>query len=153
SSGGKVTNSGTIKVNSFTADAIQFTGAAGGTVTNTGANALIFSQYGSAISIANAGTVINSGSIRGYNNYGVVLGSGSINNSGNILAAYKAIKLGSDGTVTNTGAIQSFYGISSAGTGTVFNAGTIFGSFGNGIDLAGGGYISNSSTGTITAGA
>src|SRR5262249_15119123 len=109
-----ITNTGTIKArhtvgsNTFStsADGIDLNSGTHGTytntVTNTGANALIFGDWNGIYAKQNL-DVTNSGSIRGYLNFGVAMNAGSVSNSNYIEGSYYGIRITSSGSVNNSG--------------------------------------------------
>ncbi|MGR8932237.1 MAG: autotransporter domain-containing protein [Gammaproteobacteria bacterium] len=81
-----------------------------------------------AIKLNGEGSVTNSGNVK--SGVGIYLKGGRVSNSGNINAA-NGIEIVGDGTVENSGTINSSYltGISISGEGSVTNGGTISGEF------------------------
>jgi hypothetical protein len=137
---------------------------AGGSVTNL-SGGMITGSSGVLLYHA-AATVVNAGSIAGSPNYGVGValfaGSSLTNQSGGTITGYDGIFIVSGRYVTNQtgGAILgAFRGVyAAAGFVTVVNAGSIAidGSYAArapiGVYLAGGGYLTNQSSGTISGG-
>jgi hypothetical protein len=142
---GQVTNSKLIKG----ANGILVGGA--GTITN---NASIDATSGDAVGIGHGGKVTNAaGQSIGGTAGGVIItgASGTVTNSGAILASATsgiAVELGDGGAVSNVTASSLIqggdYGVwAPDGSATVNNAGRIVGGNAAGIDIGGGGQVTN----------
>ncbi|HEX3860168.1 MAG TPA: Ig-like domain-containing protein [Stellaceae bacterium] len=148
----------------------------GGTLDNAGTGLLTGGQYGAVIAGA-VGTVVNLGTIEatGARGVGLRILSGTINNQGDIQGVAAGVKLDTPAIVTNSGHIAGDYaidlthggdvvntgaiigvtdGIYASGSGTVLNSASILASdsLGIGINLTGGGGITNNAGGVIEGG-
>jgi hypothetical protein len=156
SSGGVVTNWGTIGATGATGVGVLMSG---GTVTNQSGGAI--TGYVGIYMGGSGGAVTNSGSITGLVSAAIVT-SGSINNkSGGTMSMSSAVSaltayVGHGGSVTNAGKITNGgYGsaaVAIGGGGTVTNSGTISASntFEAAVYVTNGGTVTNSGTLTVT---
>lgn len=152
-----ITNAGTLQATNLVrgAYAVAVNGAA--TITNTGSAALITGDGG--ISIALAGTILNSGEILvapgGYTPVQIG-GSGYVANldAGAVIAGFGGVSIGQAGTVENAGTITLsatggvYFGVDINAAGTVVNTGTaaLISGYTGGVSIAQGGTVSNAGT-------
>src|SRR5690242_5979588 len=119
----------------------------GGNIVNY-ASAIIFGDVGVAISRYTtadpAGTVVNSGYIRGGT--GVVLLAGAVTNNAAALIGgnYAAVSIAQGGTITNYGTLHgTVHGIELYSGGGVTNSGTVLATSASGVLLSHGGIVHN----------
>ncbi|MFS2108614.1 autotransporter-associated beta strand repeat-containing protein [Sphingomonas sp. Sphisp140] len=161
---GSVSNSHAPGAVVLSADGVQLSIVAGGTVTSTATSgADVAAVYASAANatVNNAGT-INSGGFEGGGNgsHGIyAAGALALTNSGNIFGvpAGSAATVRNNGvfafdvsTVTNTGTITGGWdGLFLASGGTVSNSGTLLGNLYAGVEIGGDATITNNIGGSI----
>jgi hypothetical protein len=128
---------------------VDFTG--GGTIDNAGG--ISGTTYGVFVK-GTAGTLTNTGTITGGKTGAVITRNGNVDNSGLIEGTNEGLYIygqsfmnitnQSAGTITGARGLETHY------TATLDNAGVISGTSGLGMYLAGGGMLTNESTGTIS---
>ncbi|MGH6828474.1 MAG: autotransporter outer membrane beta-barrel domain-containing protein [Rhizomicrobium sp.] len=129
-----------------------------GTVSNGGsyaghavASAAYVAGNLNGVSISNAGSVVNRGTIKGVTGLGVFIGAGTVTNYGMISGATRGVDFGDGGSLGNQGVITGAAagGVLTGGaSGFITNSGTIAGSGTYGVALAAAGAVTN--TGMIT---
>ncbi len=103
-----------------------------------------------AVKLTEGGSVDNSGSIWGRGLGVYIFGApGTVTNSGTIFGKYFGIGFGDGGSIDNTGTISGLRPIDTYGVATVTNSGALYGTYGFGILLSGGGWATNTKTGFI----
>ena len=125
---GAFTNQSTIGFALTLANAAYLTNASGATITGSSGQVGVFGIYDGIETVVNAGYIAGASG-----QYGVFLsGGGSVTNlAGGTIVGYQGVQVGL------------------GGPGTVVNAGSIYGTVGNAIQLQSGGSVTNEAGGTI----